>query len=287
MNTAIDEIINSYNPKTINEAKAILREIIQSIVLIGLSRGGFFKKASFYGGTALRIFYGLNRYSEDLDFTLNEKDSSFSLEPYLKHVNQIALSYGLNLEIATKSKNIETPIESAFAMLNTYQTFITLKLNQSLSSKLHKDEVIKVKFEVDCNPALGFNTESKWLDVPEFASVSVLDESSLFSGKLHAILCRTYKHNVKGRDYYDFLFYMSKRIKPNLGYLRNKLVETGKIKEGDEFNIEVLKKMLLEKFNNIDYEQVKVDAQKFIFKNEDLSFYCKDLFIQMLNKLNI
>ena len=121
------------------------------------------------------------------------------------------------------------PIESAFAKLNTYQTFISLNLNNKIISTLHKDEVIKVKFEIDCNPALGFNSENKWLDVPEFANVAVLDESSLFSRKIHAILCRNYKNTVKGRDYYDFLFYIQNQIKPNMKYLKNKLVDSKKI----------------------------------------------------------
>lgn len=285
MRSSIEEIVDKYNPKTIEELKAALREVLQSIVLIGLSRGGFFNKASFYGGTALRIFYGLNRYSEDLDFTLKEKDKNFNLEPYLKYVKEVALSYGLELEVTTKIKQVDTPIESAFAKLNTYQTFINLKFDANMSNRLHKDEVIKVKFEVDCNPALGFKTESRWVDLPEFASISVLDESSLFAGKLHAILCRTYKNNVKGRDYYDFLFYISKRVSPNLEYLKNKLIDTGKINEDDDFNIEILKEMLLEKFNSIDFNQVKIDASKFLFKNEDLSFYSKELFIDMLNRL--
>ena len=285
MRSSIEEIIDKYNPKTIEELKAALREVLQSIVLIGLSRGGFFNKASFYGGTALRIFYGLNRYSEDLDFTLKEKNKNFNLESYLKYVKEVALSYGLELEVTTKIKQVDTPIESAFAKLNTYQTFINLKFDANMSNRLHKDEVIKVKFEVDCNPALGFKTESRWVDLPEFASISVLDESSLFAGKLHAILCRTYKNNVKGRDYYDFLFYISKRVSPNLEYLKNKLIDTGKINEDDDFNIEILKEMLLEKFNSIDFNQVKIDASKFLFKNEDLSFYSKELFIDMLNRL--
>lgn len=285
MRSSIEEIVDKYNPKTIEELKAALREVLQSIVLIGLSRGGFFNKASFYGGTALRIFYGLNRYSEDLDFTLKEKDKNFNLEPYLKYVKEVALSYGLELEVTTKIKQVDTPIESAFAKLNTYQTFINLKFDANMSNRLHKDEVIKVKFEVDCNPALGFKTESRWVDLPEFASISVLDESSLFAGKLHAILCRTYKNNVKGRDYYDFLFYISKRVSPNLEYLKNKLIDTGTINEDDDFNIEILKEMLLEKFNSIDFNQVKIDASKFLFKNEDLSFYSKELFIDMLNRL--
>ncbi len=283
--STINEMINLYNPKSLNENRAALREILQSIVLIGLSRADFFKKASFYGGTALRIFYGLNRYSEDLDFTLNEKDDSFSLEPYIESIKNVASSYGIDLDINIKKKEIKTPVESAFAKLNTYQTFINLKINDELASLLHKDENIKVKFEIDLNPAIGFNVESKWIDMPEFANIIVLDESSLFAGKLHAIICRNYKNTVKGRDYYDFLFYIKKRVKPNLNYLKNKLIESGKIKENDKFDIDTLKVMLKDRFEMVDFNQVKTDAERFVFNNEDLSYYSKELFVDMINKL--
>ena len=283
--STINEMINLYNPKSLNENKAVLREILQSIVLIGLSRADFFNKASFYGGTALRIFYGLNRYSEDLDFTLNEKDDSFSLEPYIESIKNVASSYGIELDINIKKKEIKTPVESAFAKLNTYQTFINLKINDELAQLLHKDENIKVKFEIDVNPAIGFNVESKWIDMPEFANVIVLDEPSLFAGKLHAIICRNYKNTVKGRDYYDFLFYIRKRIRPNLNYLRNKLIESGKVKENDKFDVDTLKVMLKDRFETVDFNQVKTDAERFVFNNEDLSYYSKELFIEMINKL--
>ena len=283
--STIEEIIKSYNPKTINDNKAILREIVQSIVLVGLSRTAFFKKASFYGGTALRIFYDLNRYSEDLDFTLNNVDKNFSIAPFIESIKNVALSYGLELEISIKQKQINTPVESAFAKINTYQTFINLKMNSELTKLLHKDEVIKVKFEIDCEPALGFTTENKWIDMPEFAPVIVLDEASLFAGKLHAILCRNYKNTVKGRDYYDFLFYVRRGISPNLNYLRNKLINTGKINEKDTFNIEVLKEMLIKRFEQVDFGQVKNDTERFIINNEDLSTYSRDLFVQMAKKI--
>ncbi len=285
MVTTIEQIVKSYNPSNLDETKAIIRELVQSIVLIGLSRSGFFSKASFYGGTALRIFYNLNRYSEDLDFTLNNAEPDFSIEPYADKIKEVASSYGLELEIMIKNKKSKSPIESAFAKLNTYQTFISLKLDNKIISTLHKDEIIKVKFEIDCNPSLGFKNEPKWLDIPEFAQIVVLDEPSLFSGKLHAILCRNYKNTVKGRDYYDFLFYVQKRIKPNLIYLRNKLIETGKINALDHFDLNVLKIMLIEQFEKVDFNQVKQDAMRFVFKNEDLSYYTKDLFIQMVEKI--
>lgn len=285
MLSTIEELINTYDPKNTNEMKLALREVVQNIVLIGLSRANFFSKASFYGGTALRIFYGLNRYSEDLDFTLNAVDESFTLEPYVNSIKEVALSYGFNMNVEIKAKKISTPIESAFAKLNTYQTFISLGVNENLTNILHKDETLKVKFEVDCNPSLGFNVENKWIINPEFATVNVLDLASLFAGKLHAILCRSYKNNVKGRDYYDFIFYINKGIKPNLLYLKNKLIESNKLGETDDFNIDVLKTMLINRFNEVDFNQVKQDAQKFTIKNENLNFYCKELFIDCLNRL--
>ena len=216
---------------------------------------------------------------------MKEKDDSFSFEPYLGYVVELASSYGIKLETSVKKKGSPTPIESAFAKANIYSTFLSLKLNEELTSLLHKDEVIKVKFEVDCDPSLGFGSEVRWIDDPEFASVSVLDEPSLFAGKLHAVLCRNYKNNVKGRDYYDFLFYMKKKVSPNLVYLRNKLIDTGKIKGEDEFDIGVLKKMLLERFETVDFTKAKEDAQKFLFANESLDYFTKDLFVDMTRRL--
>lgn len=283
--TTIEEMIKPYHPKTIEETKSALREIVQSIVLVGLSRGGFFSKASFYGGTALRIFHGLKRFSEDLDFTLNEKNEEFSITPYIDKIKETAASYGLELEIQTKAKKNETPIESAFAKLNTYQTFIKLNINEKLTSLLHKDEVIKVKFEIDCNPPLGFNVESKWIDMPEFALVNVLDDPSLFAGKLHAVLCRNYKNTVKGRDYYDFIFYVMCGISPNLDYLRNKLIETKKITKDDEFNLEILKKMLKERFETVDFAQVKDDAMRFVSNPREVELYSKELFMQVADMI--
>ena len=285
MNNVIEQLIQNYNPRNSEEVKNAIKEITQSIVLIGLSRSNFFSKASFYGGTALRIFYGLNRYSEDLDFTLNAVDESFSLAPYVQSIINVAKSYGIDLNVEVKSKKIETPIESAFAKLNTFQTFISFNIDERLTSRLHKDELIKVKFEVDCNPALGFDVESKWITEPELASINVLDIESLFSGKLHAILCRKYENTVKGRDFYDFIFYINKKIKPNLNYLKNKLIESNILDKDAVFTIDILKEMLVQRFNQIDFKQVRDDAQKFVMKNEDLSLYCKELFIDCVNKM--
>lgn len=285
MVTNIENIIARYNPKNVEETKAVLREVVQSIILIGLSRAGFFRVASFYEGTALRIFYDLNRYSEDLDFTLNERNDNFSFEPYIKSIKEVAASYNLDVKIDIKNKINKTPIESAFLKLETYKTFIELKRDSFLASLLHKDEVLKVKFEVDVNPPLGFNKETKILDIPDLAPIIVLDEPSLFARKIAAILCREYKHTVKGRDYYDYLFFMKNRISPNLTYLKNKLIEGEKIDVNEELTIEKVKELLIDRFNSIDFSLVIKDLNRFIIKHEDLSIYSKDLFIDLTKRL--
>jgi hypothetical protein len=139
MNTTIEDIIRRHDPKNSDETKFIVREILQSIILVALSRTNFFSKASFYGGTALRLFYGLNRFSEDLDFTLNKVDSSFSLEPYLKSISEVGLSYGLNLEVTAKAKQVNTPVEIAFAKHNTNQMIIGLKIDKNLIKSYQKE----------------------------------------------------------------------------------------------------------------------------------------------------
>ena len=285
MQTIFESLINSYGVKSTNEAKLAIREILQNLILIGLSRANFFNYASFYGGTALRIFYGLNRYSEDLDFTLNKQDPSFSLKPLMKSIIDTCASYGLEVTVDIKTKKVNTPIESAFAKLNTYMTFISAKLDGELTKHIHKDERLKVKFEVDCSPSLSFNIENKWITYPEIASINVLDLESLFAGKIHAILCRNYKNNVKGRDFYDFIFFINKEIKPNMVYLKDKLVASKVIKEDDDFSMDVLKKLLLNRFNQVDFSKVEQDAKNFTIRSEDLSLYCKELFIDCLSRL--
>lgn len=283
----LEEILNLKEKENTSIIKLRLREIVQKIILIGLSKADFFKVASFYGGTALRIMYDLNRYSEDLDFSLNYYNNDFSLEPYINRIKEEALSYGIELNVEIKNKKVNSAIESAFAKLNTYQTFVTFRIDKKINERLHKDEVLKARFEIDCHPALGFNKETKWLVHPEFVPIEVLDLSSLFSGKIHAILCRNYKNNVKGRDYYDFLFFISKGVNPNMNYLRNKLIDSNKINENDFFDIEVLKKMLLEMIKKVDFEKVKEDIAKYLINNEDLSYISESLFVDAISKLKL
>ncbi|MCI2111374.1 MAG: nucleotidyl transferase AbiEii/AbiGii toxin family protein [Bacilli bacterium] len=285
MNNILDELVSDYKPGTLDETKSALREIAQSIVLVGLSKGDFFKKASFYGGTALRLFYGLDRFSEDLDFTLRRPDPSFSLQPFFPFVEDAAASYGIHMSIERKPKVIASPVESAFGKLKTYETFLALSVPSSWPNRLHRDEKIKVEFEVDKKPALGFAEESKWLPRPEFAPISVLDAPSLFAGKLHAVLSRKYKMTVKGRDYYDFLFFIGKGISPNLEYLRNRLVDSYAIGKNDVFDLSTLKRMLHERFAAVDFKAAVKDASRFVESPQKFGVWSREMFDSLAEQI--
>ena len=168
---------------------------------------------------------------------------------------------------------------------NTKEHVLTFYESSSEAAIINKEEVIKIKFEVDVNPPCGATYETKFGLLPSPYQVRLYDMSSLFAGKIHAILCRTYKNNVKGRDYYDFLFFIRKRVKPNLEFLKNKLIETGKLTINDEFDTDIVKQMLINKIKTVDFAQIKNDAQKFIFKNENLDYFSRELFIDIIQKL--
>src|SRR5690606_2410236 len=195
-----------YNAKTPEQEKDALREIIQEIALLGLWRGKFFESAAFYGGTSLRILYGLDRFSEDLDFTLLAPQGNFNLSSYLGSVRTELTAFGFDVTVESKEKKTLTPIDSAFIKAGT----ATHLLKVGSSFKATKSELLKVKLEVDLNPAAGFGTEAKQFFWPQAFSVTTCDLPSLCAGKLHATFCRERIRNVKGRDFYDFLWYVGR-----------------------------------------------------------------------------
>lgn len=284
MNSVLQIMLSKYKIKnTIDETNA-MKEIIQEIVLSGLSRGGFFDEAAFYGGTALRIFYGLNRFSEDLDFALLKSNPNFDFSKYFSFIEKEVQAYGLNLTVSEKIKTKDFNVTSAFLKGDTKEHILMFFPNENMQNTTSLKN-IKIKFEVDINPPAGAKYEIKYKLLPSPHQVRLYDESSLFAGKIHAILCRNWQYRTKGRDLYDYVFYISKNAKVNIELVKEKLIDSNVLSRDDEFTIDTLKKLLNNKFEEIDYSDAKDDVIMFIEDKDSLSLWSKDFFEQITKNL--
>lgn len=287
MNNTIETMLEKYNPQNNEDRENAIKEILQEIALAGLSRGGFFDKVAFYGGTCLRIFYGLDRFSEDLDFALLEKDQSFTLDKYFPYLEKEFKSFGIEMNVESKIKDENSEIRSAFLKGNTLTLMMSFFPKSEEAKKVVSNKKIKIKFEVDMDNPSGGKTIHKYRMIPSPYEVQIFDESTLFAGKIHAIICREYKHHVKGRDYYDYLFYIAKGNKINLNYLENKLKNTGgKIKDDEKLTLEKVKELLKDRFESVDYDSARDDVKNFINDVENLKLWSKDLFLETLYNLS-
>lgn len=285
MNNIINQMMLKYEIKNTNDEINTLKEIIQEIILSGLSRGNFFNEAAFYGGTALRIFYNLDRFSEDLDFVLINPNKDFELKNYFNYIEKELKAYGLNLEINEKEKNKDSNIASAFVKGDTLKLIIKFFPNDETHKYNHILKKIKIKFEVDVNPPLGATYERKYKLLPTPHEINLYDKESLFASKIHAILCRGWKNRVKGRDLYDYIFFLSNNTNVNLELIRNKLINSNYIKSKDNFDINDLKKLLIKKFSEIDYKEAKEDVMPFIKDIDTLKLWNSDFFISITENL--
>ena len=237
MNNIITQMLAKYEIKNVDDEINALKEIIQEIVLSGLSRGNFFDVAAFYGGTALRIFHHLDRFSEDLDFALIEANSDFQLSSYFPYIERELKAYGLNLEVSTKEKINESNITSAVVRGGTLEHILKFFPNRENNQYNYLLKKIKIKFEVDINPPSGANYEYKYKLLPSPHQIRIYDMSSLFAGKIHAILCRNWKIRVKGRDLYDYVFFLANHTSVNLELIKNKLIASNYIDPNSSFDI--------------------------------------------------
>lgn len=285
MQNVLEQMLSRYQINNIDDKKNAIKEIVQEIVLCGLSRGGFFNDAAFYGGTALRIFYGLDRFSEDLDFSLTTQNPNFDLTKYFSYVEDETRSLGLSFEVKSKEKTRETNVKSAFLKGNTKQHILIFYENSNDINFVNKDELIKIKFEVDINPPSGATYETKFGLLPAPYQVKLYDMGSLFAGKIHACLCRNWKTRVKGRDFYDYVFFLSMGAKVNLENLKAKLVQSKFIDEDYDLTIDNLKHLLNQRFDNMDFNQAKEDVLPFIKDKSKLDLWSKEFFKEITKKL--
>ncbi len=281
----IKEWLASYNPKGRDEATAALREIMQQVALAGLSRANFYEKAAFYGGTALRIFYGLDRFSEDLDFSLLADDPNFSFKPYANAIVDEFSSQGMEVSLREKEKKVRANIESAFLKSETIWKELVLE-GIIPQQGIQQAPGIKIKIEVDKHPPLGFETEEKLLTQPFSFYVNCLSLPSLFAGKMHALLFRKWQNNVKGRDWYDMEWYIRKGVPLHLSHFLQRAINSGDWKKKTITAAE-FQDLLNKKIDTVNMERVKEDISRFISDPGKLSIWSPKYFHDLSAQLKL
>lgn len=275
----INDWIQEYRPQNQDDVFAALLEIMQEITLAGLSRTDFFEKAAFYGGTALRVLYNLDRFSEDLDFSLLEPNQAFSLEPYFQAIIDEFAALGMTVSIQEKSKSNPTNIESAFLKSETIWKELVLEgILEQVGLKSSK--TLKIKIEIDRNPPLGFNTSSKLLVRPFSFYVKSFTLPSLFAGKMHAMLFRKWQNRVKGRDWYDMEWYIKKGISIDLQHFLHR-AKASNDWVLDEITPNQFRELLVQRINTVSMEAVKDDVVRFIKDDSSLKIWSKNYFMDL------
>ena len=280
----IKEWMEEYDPQNEEEIISALREIMQEITLAALSRTDFFERAAFYGGTALRIFYALDRYSEDLDFSLLSPDSNFSIEPYFKAILDEFKSLGLTVTIKEKKKTKHSAIDSAFLKAETIWQEIILQDVIKEAGIKSSNRTLRIKIEIDLEPPVNFQTEQKLLIRPFSFYVKCFTQPSLFAGKMHALLFRKWKNRVKGRDWYDLEWYIKKGIPLDKSHFLTRAIDTNDWQE-DKISTEQVLKLLEEKIDLVSFSSIKDDIRRFIRNDEVLDIWSPDYFKALIRKM--
>ena len=271
MSDIFEQMIAQHTIAGDNDRKNALYEVMQQVVLSGLYRGGFFKEAAFYGGTCLRIFHGLRRYSEDMDFSLLAKNPNFTLETYFPAIIEEARLLGRTVTITKKDKRTFGKVESAFLKDNTDVYNLTFQTEKTL----------KIKIEVDINPPLEFSTEQKLLMQPFSFTTRCFTLPDLYAGKMHALTFRAWKNRIKGRDWYDFEWYVRNRVALDFDHLRVRTKEFNDIDLTKELFLELLK----ERLSKADIDVVKADVIPYIIDKRELDIWSNDYFLQLADMI--
>lgn len=261
---------NGGNNTATNNAE---QEVCQKIALAGLHRGGFFDHAAFYGGTCLRMFYGLHRFSEDMDFSLTQKREDIHLENFFDAIREEFNLAGFDITITKKEKKAFGKVESAFLKENT----------EAYDIKFQTKKTVKVKIELDTDPPLMFNTEQKLLMQPYSFMVRCFTLPDLYAGKMHALVYRAWQRRVKGRDWFDFEWYVRNGIPLSFRHLQERIKEFN----GENVSLEEFMAQLRKKIVDTDIENVKQDVIPYIEPNQlkDLDIWSNEYFLMLADKI--
>lgn len=277
MNPALRDMLAAYRPNTPTDYQNAARELVQEIALLGLWRGGFFDLAAFYGGTALRIFHGLQRFSEDLDFTRLATDCDIRLETHLPRIATELEAWGFSFESESKSGGERSGIESAFLKGNTQVNLLHIGAPPELASRLPGNQRLRIKLELDLQPPPFATTEVHTQLLPTPYQVRLYDLPSLFAGKLHAVLCRGWKNRVKGRDFYDLVWYVARGVRPNINHLAARMRQSSHWEDTDMTNDDLIR-LLRVRIADIDFKQAAAEVRPFLRDPRELELWSCEFF---------
>ena len=263
----LDQYKQEHGTATTNAAQ----EVMQQIALAGLHRGGFFDHAAFYGGTCLRLFHRLPRFSEDMDFSLIEKRDDIHLENYFPSIIKEFKMAGLDITIAKKEKKAFGRVESAFLKENT----------EAYDIKFQTKKTVKVKIELDIDPPLQFETEQKLLLQPYSFITRCFTLPDLYAGKMHALVYRAWQRRIKGRDWYDFEWYVRNNIPLDFKHLQARIKDCS----GEDVVKETFMQHLRDKLASADIELVRIDVLNFISAPHELDIWSNDYFLQLADRI--
>lgn len=289
MNDAIQTMLEAYKCRTRDDYENAAREIIQEVALLGLWRSKFFEHAAFYGGTALRVLYGLDRYSEDLDFSLLTPNPDFRLGAYGNSLQREIRSFGFHVsfEQPTRPPERRTAIASAFLKTNTLRELMVIEADPGILKGLHPDKQLKVKIEIDTDPPPGFQTENQYLLQPIPFSVRVYALPDLFAGKLHAVLCRRWKTRVKGRDWYDLAWYVGRRTPLHLSHLEARMRQSGDYSDPSPLTHSALVDRLRDAADELDVSQARMEVGRFLRDPRAVEVWSNDFFRRIADRIEI
>lgn len=288
-NPALMKMMEKYDLTTSQSSYEALREVLQEIVLLGLYDAGFFKYVAFYGGTALRILHSLPRFSEDLDFSLLEKDESFDINPFKEAIIFTLKSFGFEVNMEIKEKNSQ--IASAFIKGNTIKHLLNINVPKKITDKIHKNQIVKIKLEIDTNPPLEFQTKNIIRLNPRPFSINAFTLPCLYAGKMHALLCRAWTSRPKGRDWYDLVWYVANDVKLDITHLKARLNQSCRYLEQNDIKIPAnltkdnIKKLLLKRIENLDIQKAKNDILPFIKEPKELELWSKEFFVEIVESI--
>jgi predicted nucleotidyltransferase component of viral defense system len=275
----IQQRLDSYKASNPVEEEQATKEILQEVALYSLWRADFFEVAAFQGGTSLRILHKLPRFSEDLDFILKKPDPGFEWGSYLKKLQDGFEEFGLQTEVLDKSR-MDQSVKKAVLKDNSISNQLNLSFYRG-----HPEQKLKIKLEIDINPPEGSGYEYSYLDFPLDFEVCHQDLASNFALKIHALLCRPY---IKGRDWYDFNWYVKHKVQPNLPHLQAALPQLGPWKDQNiTVDMDWLHHAMMKIIASINWKEAAMDVERFLnpAEKQSLKLWSENFFQSKLENL--